>query len=559
MEKWVNFALFTSSMITLFAILITNTYLFHPTYYNKLEMFGPLSKDPLIILIEFVSPFLFMLLVLKARKVSLITTFVPFILLITVKYINLELADTNYITSFYDAPAHFQRGYYVILSGRSNPRVDSYFDLQPAFFWTTGIIFNTVVGMPTSFIDPSCIAVVKWFHVFAIVVYVPILYLFYKRLLGNNLLVATALLLQFSLDFHHIHYSAQSYGIPIYWLILIMLFSLIKTQDRRQLIIVLIAGFSLIFLHQGLTILTLSAFLASAFYPSIFKIADKKEKLFYVRFLMLPIILSIAWFSYLIFMTSYTFRNFIITFRRVIEAIVTGREEIILFGLARADPIWEQIVLYKAVYMALIVSLGMIFSLINARRSRGKADELAFSILFFSAAIFGTLGVVLGGVGLIERLPVITLPITVYSIVKFLSNLKLSESSKVAKMLIISFLIMLLFSGYAFYLSGRNFQSVTYGEYYSYAFLGEKSPWNVAGVYPGVRIVSLYGIMKAQLKNESVSRIPIVNIQRHKTVETYYYICADSSLIERSLENILNERIIIYSSSDALVLLARIK
>jgi hypothetical protein len=473
-----------------------------------------------------------------------------------IKYIILEFADTNYITSFYDAPTHFQRGYYVIVSGHSNPLVDSYFDLQPAFFWTTGIIFNTVVGVPTSFIDPSCITVVKWFHVFAIVAYVPILYLFYKRLLGSSLLISAALLLQFGLDFHHIHYSAQSYGIPIYWLILIMLFSLIEKQDRKHFVIVLIAGFSLIFLHQGLTILTLSTLLALVFRPLIFKVVTRREKLFRAEFLTLLITLSVAWFSYLIFMTIYTFRNFVITFHRFIETIITKSEEIVPSGLARADPIWGQIVVYKAVYMVIIVGLGIISSFINARRSRTKVDELAFSILFFSIAIFGTLGVVLGGTGLIERLFFITLPITVYSLVKFLSSLKLNKSDKVARTLIISFLVTLMFSGYAFYLSGRNFQSVTYGEYYSYAFLGEKSPWNVAGVYPGVKVASLYGIMKAQLKNESISHILIVNIQRHKTIETYYYVCADRNLIERSLENMLNERAIIYSSSDSLVLFA---
>jgi len=494
--------------------------------------------------------------VFKIRKISPAILLIPLVLLIAVKYVAVELSDTYYVTSYGDARSHFKRGFYVSVTGHSEPYIDKYFDLQPAFFWVTGIILNVVVGTPTSLVDPPCITIVKWFHLFAIATYIPILYIFYKRSLGSPFLIAVALLLQFSFDFSHFHYSAEQYGLPLYWLILFMLFSLVKKHNRACLTVILVAGFSLIFLHQGLVILTLLALLALVFYQAPFKILTGKGKFSRMEFFMPLITLSVAWFSYLTFITIYTFKDFVTTFRKIVETIYAKGVELIPSGLVRADPIWEQVVFYKAIYMLVILLLGIILSFINAYRNRDEADKLAFSIMLLSTAVFGTLSIALGGVGYIERLPNLTLPITVYSLVKFISKLQSGRLNKGAKMLTASLLVVLMLSGYIFYLSGRNFQSVTYGEYYSYTFLSNKSPWSIANAYPGTKIGSLRDIIVAELKNESVT-YTFIKIERHDVIQNSYYLCANVSLIESAIEKLQNEWVIIYSNSDSIILLKR--
>jgi len=414
------------------------------------------------------------------------------------------------------------------------------------------MILNTVIGVPTSLADEYCIAILKWFPLFAIAVYIPILYTFYRRLLGDPRLISMGLLLQFILDFTHFHYSAEAYGRALYWLILIMLFSLTKKQSRICSILILIAGINLIFLHQGLIILTLLAILALVVYPLPFKLLTGHGKIFRTEFFALFGVLSVAWFTRLTFLTTFTFKYFAVTFKKIIETLLTESQEIIPSGLARANPAWEQIVFYKAIFILILVAIGLITSFINAYRKKDETDKLAFGILLLSTIVFGMFAATLG-FGYIERLPTITLPITVFSLLKFLSNIKLRKSDKTVKTLIALSLVTLMFSGFIFYLSGRNFQSLTYGEYYSYAFLCDKSPSNVAHAYSGTEVLLISDVIKAQLKNKSVD-VPFIKIEKHSVIQTYYYICANMSYIVREIENLQDNMSIIYSSSDAVIL-----
>jgi hypothetical protein len=84
----------------------------------------------------------------------------PFILFIVVIYVGFELADSSYITSFYDATTHFNRGLFVAVTGHSNPSVDLYFDVQPGFFWATAILSSVCGVSLTSFVNSMSIFVV---------------------------------------------------------------------------------------------------------------------------------------------------------------------------------------------------------------------------------------------------------------------------------------------------------------------------------------------------------------------------------------------------------------
>ena len=157
-----------------------------------------------------------MLVIVKIRNIPTYLIIVPFILYVAIIFVGTELADSLYVTSYYDSVAHFGRGLFVTVTGHSNPVIDHYYDMQPGFFWSTAIVSNVFGLSLTSFVDSMSMFIVKWMPLIAILVYTPVLFLFFKRLLKNNLLISIAFLLTFSLELLPFHYSAQTYGRVVY-------------------------------------------------------------------------------------------------------------------------------------------------------------------------------------------------------------------------------------------------------------------------------------------------------------------------------------------------------
>jgi len=548
--------LIANFLIMLVAILVVNANFLKVTYYSRLDMFGPLSRHPLTILAQFSLPILLVTTLLKRREASPIVLLIPFMSLITVKYMGVELTDAYYITGFYDAVGHFRRGFYVAVASHSNPHVDAYFDTQPGFFWVTGILLNAAHGTPNSLVDSTCVMIVKWFHIFAIMVYIPICYMLYKRLLNNPLLVSVALLLHFGMEFIHFHYAAQQYGRVLYWLILLLIFNSISKRDFRYSIFILLVGISLTFLHQGVAILTILALIALIFYPAPFKIFARDDRFFRKEFFALLLMVGIIWLSRLIYLTIYTFGNFAEALRKIIETLMAENVQIIPSGIDRANAMWCQIVSYKAIYIFILVASGLILSFVNAYCRKEDEDKLAFSIQLLSAVFFGSAAIAVGGAGYIERLPSLTMPLITCSIVKYVFSRKIRHRKLTNSLVIIS-LITLIFLGSTFYLSGRNFQSVTYGEYYSNVFLANNDPQNMMKVYERLKVAPVREVIKAELSNKSVTHTTVISIQSHDIIQTNYYICADISLIKRIIKNLQNEMLVIYSNPDAVILLKR--
>ena len=130
--------------------------------------------------------------------------------------------------------------------------------------------------------------------------------------------------------------------------------------------------------------------------------------------------------------------------------------------------------LYKSIFIIVLVSMGLIFSFITACKKGDDKDKLTFTILLLSALFFGSAAVGLGGAGYIERLPAITMPLIVYAIFRFASFIKPMQfklSSKlithknVSTLLLFVILVPTVFIGAVFHVAGRNFQSIPYGEY----------------------------------------------------------------------------------------------
>jgi hypothetical protein len=127
-------------------------------YYTYEDIFGYISKDYYIAMSFFVLHMALLLLLyalVKTRREN--NTLLPLTLsligLIS-EYILPSVSDAYYNQDFYDAGGHMIRGAYVALTGHSNPQIDEYFDLQPGFFWVTGIFINVVYGSPDSPQDP---------------------------------------------------------------------------------------------------------------------------------------------------------------------------------------------------------------------------------------------------------------------------------------------------------------------------------------------------------------------------------------------------------------------
>ena len=131
----------------------------------------------------------------------------------------------------------------------------------------------------TSFLSPMSFIVIKWSQLLFIALYVPILYMFYKQLLHNTLLVSIALLATFSLELLTFHYAAESYGQAIYWLILALILTMPNTKNFKYSLLALFAGLSLILVHKGLMILVLLAFTALVVYPLPFKLIKKDSRI----------------------------------------------------------------------------------------------------------------------------------------------------------------------------------------------------------------------------------------------------------------------------------------
>jgi len=531
-------------------------------YYNEFDALGLVSRYPLHFLLLSLSVALLLVLgwyVSSGTSHTKIRSFIflaPVMTLIMVKYVLPEVMDSFYITNFYDAPAHMQKGLFVANVGHSDVNVDGYFDLQPSFFWLTAIILNIINSPPLALTNHVSLMLIKWFHLISITIYIPMLYLLYRQLFGNKLeLIFSAIFLQFSLEFGHFHYAAQSITNALYWLILATSFAAIHKKEVRHSLIILLCGLSIIFMHQGIVIMTIISLTSLSIYPIFFKKIRNDDRFIRWDFLLMLTCQITLWLGYLMYMTVFTFKDFTLTLKNVFEILMTEATAIIPRGIARANKVWQQIVIYKSLYIFTLIALGITTSFINAYRRKNDTDELAFCIQILSTVFFGGISVALGGAGYVERLPSLLLPLIVYSTLNFILGFQRLKEWKIKGFLASTLLAMIIFSGVIFYMSGRNFQSITYGEYYSNAFLVNKDPQNIMGLYGRLEVTPISKVIKDELSNKSVAYITVITIQRHDIIQTNYYIYTDTSLIKSTIKNLQDEMAIIYNNPDTVILL----
>lgn len=513
-------------------------------YYNESDMFGPISDYPQYFLILSFLPALMIILTSKASKahsIVILIALAAFMLLVFSKYVLPDLLDKFYMTNFYDSRSHLTRGLFVTKTGHTDTSVDGYFDMQPGFFWATAAIFS-VCGIPSSIASPASLFLMKWFQILAIALYMPPLYILYKKLLHKPLLIGGALLLQFAISLGHFHYAAEIYGLAIYWLSLALILDLLRRKDRRRVLLLVVSILSLIFIHQGLVIFMMIALTAMLFFPLPFKIIRKDKRVIYQRFGIFLLFFAAIWFSYLSFVTISTFQTFTSIFRRVIESLIVRNTELFSAGIWRPNPVWMQVVTYKAIYLGLVVLAGVVASFVNAYRSKNDVDKGVFSIQLSSTIVIGSIAIALGGTAYIERIFDI-LPLITYSIMKSILSFKGHITKKCTYPLAVAALTVLIFVGMIFYFSGRNFQSLTYSELASQEFVVVHDPNNIEMLYPRIWTSPTTGLFAYGFYHNW-----LYVVSPHDTIQGTYYIVGESTKMSSIYSELALENNIVYNS-----------
>ena len=514
-------------------------------YYTYQDMFGPLSKDSsvmislLLFLLVSYSIMYYLVTNLDVKKWLL---FGVVLLALTISSIRLlpDIADMYYTQNFYDAGGHMVRGAFVTLTGHSDPSVDGYFDLQPGFFWFTAILIHIVYGNPVAYTDPVFGFFVKWFHVVAIMIYVPILFALNKSFTQDFRKTFVTLFLFFLFNLSRAHYAAQTYADALFWFAIMLLFVTIIKEDKKRLIMLFIVLAAIVFVHQGVTMFTLVTLLSAIFVTSFLIRVQQVSR---VLALLVLYLISI-WLTYLLYISNFTLMNFLHTLIRVIKKyLFEGVIEVTSSAVRRAWEPWENVVIFKVLYMAILIFGGLILTALQYWLTKNQIYLLRAIIIFIVSAAMGSIAVALGGAGYIERIFEMLLPLLLLPFVEIqIESPKNRHSNTIRKSLVTITLFSLLLMSPFVYFSGRNFQSITLSETHSTQFLREHTD-TIAGVYLTITARSLY-----DLRLGNYTHIPhgLYILMLHHLYSYLYYSFGDLQLLYHYADYALKTCNVIY-------------
>ncbi|MEM0109718.1 MAG: hypothetical protein QXO83_00085 [Desulfurococcus sp.] len=457
------------------------------------------------------------------------------------KYLMPSIAQTSYITNFYDASGHMVRGAYVVVTGHTDPGVDGYFDLQPGFFWWTGIYVNIVWGPQNNYLAPPFIFLMKYYSIILLVLAIPILIQLFRKL-GLSLSQSFFAFFVFvMISITRYHYSAQAYTYLLFWLAIEILAT--KNFDIRSIVMLVLLFASTVFLHQGTTLYMLIA----VFSLIIFSLCGKsllREK-GYSKLIYIFLLTSSIWLSRLMYMTVYTFKNFVDTLEAVIQTILRESTYIVQKSLLRSYPLWQTIVLYKAVfYIGMVVTLFLIL-LYRIWRARDKKSGLLFSISAGLVILLSPIALSLGGAGYIERVYDILTPLMAFSFLSLMNNAAKARKERYFITPLAMFLIIFAsISGFIFYFSGRNFQSLLYSEVYIHNFFVGYGP-NIASIYSKLNIQP---ILQLDYLNITLERGVLYSYAWHQDIELLYYKFGDIEILNHIKTVLILNTDLLYNS-----------
>ena len=514
-------------------------------YYTYEDMLGPLSKHVVIAIsidLFLLASFLYFFSGKRGeRGRGSILPIIVLVLSITSIRLLPDVADSYYDQNFYDAGGHMIRGAFVTLTGHSNPNVDAYFDLQPAFFWFTAVFINIAYGAPSTPKDPIFSFFVKWFHVVAVIIYIPILFELLRKYGLNYGEAFLALFLFFVLSFSRFHYAAQTYANTLFWLSIVLLLDIIMHRDVKKALILMLVFTATIFVHEGVTIFMVTTLISA----TVALLVSKCAKKFLPTVLMLLTYFLIAWFLYLLYISKFTLSNFAGTVMSVIKRyLFEGVTGVTSQGIYRAWKPWKDVVMFKAVYMGVFIISGTISTAWMYRATKSDAYLIrAFIILGVSIAI-GAVAAGLGGAGYLERVPELLLPLFSLAFVEAYKQFNKYRHRNELKKALIALMTFFIVMAPFVYFSGRNFQSIPTSEDKAGEFLITHTR-SIAGLYPEIRIASAFTPL---LTNSTSTHGVIYGLYRHDFIQTLYYIIGDIITLNNYIHRFESTCNIIYSN-----------
>ena len=495
-------------------------------YYTYEEMFGPLSKHVVIaisIILFLMASFLSLYFFSCKRDNVGRSSILPIIVLaLAITNIRLlpDIVDSYYDQNFYDAGGHMIRGAFVTLTGHSNPNVDAYFDLQPAFFWFTSMFVNIAYGTPSTPNDPIFGFFIKWFQVVAIIVFIPILFGFLRKYSLNYGETVLALFLFFILSFTRFHYAAQTYADALFWLSIALFLDIAMYRDAKKAFMLMLVFTATIFVHEGVTIFMITALISVII--ALFLSKHMKKSL--PTYIMLSTYFFIAWFLYLLYISNFTLSNFVSAFISVIKRFLfEGVTGVVSQGTYRAWKPWGEIVMFKAIYMGLLIFTGIILTVWMYRATKSKVYLVRTFIILGVSIVIGAVAAGLGGAGYIERVPELLLPLFSLAFVEALKQPNNYRYYNLLKKTLFILMIFFIVMAPFVYFSGRNFQSVPTSEDKAGEFLITHTQ-SIAGLYPEIRTASAFTPL---LTNSTLTSSTIYGLYRHDFIQTLYYNIGD--------------------------------
>jgi hypothetical protein len=546
------------AMIT-FITYITYTlslYIWCRGYYTYEDMFGPLSKNVIIaISIDLFLLMSFLLLYFLSSKCDdcrkdFILSIIVIVLLITSLRILPDVADSYYDQNFYDARGHMTRGAFVTLTGHSDPSIDSYFDLQPAFFWFTAIFINIIHGAPSSPSDPVFGFFIKWFHVIAVLIYIPILFEFLKRSSLRFREAFLALFLFFTLNFTRFHYAAQTYANALFWLSLTLLFDIVMYREAKKIFMLMLIFTAVIFIHEGVTVFMITTLISII----IALLLSKYTKRSLFTALVLFTFFFVSWFIYLLYISNFTLSTFtslvIFVIKRYLSEGVSG---VVSQGVYRPWRPWENVVRFKAIYMGTLILSGTLLTVWMYKATRNNIYLFKIFVILGVSTLIGAVAIGLGGAAYIERVPGLLLPLFSVAFVEAFKQFNNQKYVNTFRKGFIALMFFFIVSAPFVYFSGRNFQSSTYAEHYAYFYSATYSPKDSYGIYTNLNILTLNTAIMLKLSNKSIGEM-YVSVPRSAIINTLYYTYGDITKITMYVNELILEKNIVFMNSDYMLL-----
>jgi hypothetical protein len=486
-------------------------------YYTYEDMFGPLSKNVIIaISIDLFLLMSFLLLYFLSSKCDdcrkdfiLSIIVIVLVLLITSLRILPDVADSYYDQNFYDARGHMTRGAFVTLTGHSDPSIDSYFDLQPAFFWFTAIFINIIHGTPSSPSDPVFGFFIKWFHVIAVLIYIPILFEFLKRSSLRFREIFLALFLFFTLNFTRFHYAAQTYANALFWLSLTLLFDIVMYRETKKIFMLMLIFTAVIFIHEGVTVFMIVTLISII----IALLLSKYTKKPLLTALVLFTYFFVSWFVYLLYISV------------IKKFLFEGVSGVVSQGVYRPWRPWEEVVKFKAIYMGTLILSGTLLTVWMYKATRNNIYLFKTFVILGVSTLLGAVAVGLGGAGYIERVPELLLPLFSAVFIETFKQLNNQKYENIMRKVFIALMFFLIISAPFVYFSGRNFQSIPTSEDKAKEFLITHTQ-SIAGLYPGIRTASAFTPLLTSSTPTS-NTIYVKYQYQHDFIQTLYYKIGD--------------------------------